>query len=80
MTWRLIQVLHITTGGQLIAQRAVEVDGDYLAVRAVCRQCTGRPPLAVPPALGYDAAVVLTHQPDCPRVLDAALRRDSGTE
>lgn len=77
---RLIQLLHVLTSGELIAQRTVEDDRDYLWLPKFCGHCTPRPPFTVPPAEGFDAAVVFTHDPTCPRVLGAFGTRHRGGE
>ncbi len=75
---RLVQVLHVLTSGELVSQRAVEAAQDHLLVPAFCGHCGQRSPFAVPPALGFDAAIVYVHDPTCPRVLGAVGQRRGG--
>jgi hypothetical protein len=72
-----LQVIQILTSGELAAERDFETGERYLLVPRSCLDCRPRMPLTVPPAPGYDAALVYTHEPSCPCVRGLTGRTDN---
>jgi hypothetical protein len=70
-TMHRIEFLHLSAAGDLPILRHVrEAGGRYLAVRPRCLDCLGEP-VTIPPDDGFDAAVLLAHDPTCPLFLSA---------